>query len=356
MRAWAYDHEVSSSPSSPPPRETAQFRRHNLCTRLPGDLGVWRNFVAGRALDANEAYVKALAEHRATVPQSEIGYRLYMLDQSVQGTRDVIAERGQHVIIGRHTNCDIVLPEHETVSLRHVLVRATAIDDGLPVLTVRDLDSSDGFELSDGSKQRTIVGSGPMVFRIGTHSIVALPSTGKLPDTLEPPLVDRASPEDGAHRVIAQPHSFRPRDEAPRSSRITIMSGSLPLSDRAPPVAFLGEARISNARRYEIALESRHRRAAVCVTDRDVEHGILIGRANKCVDAGLREILNSGVSRVHLLLVRETEGVFAYDIASTNGTFKDGHKVRCVALDDEGTKLRLNGHSSLRLHWRAIFD
>jgi len=322
---------------------------------LPNDLQVWRSFVLGRALDANEAYVKALAEHRATVPQAEIGYRLYVLDQFVQGTRDLVAERGRHLIIGRHTNCDIVLPEHDAISLRHVLVRATAIDDGMPVLTVRDLDSTDGFELSDGSKQRTIVGSGPIVFRIGTHSIVALPSTGRLPDTLDAPIVDRASPDAGAHEVIAEPASLRNPDAIPRSSRITIVTGSMPLSDRAP-ANFMGEARASNANRYEITLESNHKRAAVRVTDRDVEHGILIGRANKCVDAGLRAILNDGVSRVHLLLVRETEGVFAYDIASTNGTFLEGTKVRCAALDDEGTKLRLNGYSALKLRWRAIFD
>ena len=47
---------------------------------LPGDLQVWRSFVAGRALDAGEAYAKALAEHRATVPMTEIGYRLYVLE------------------------------------------------------------------------------------------------------------------------------------------------------------------------------------------------------------------------------------------------------------------------------------
>jgi pSer/pThr/pTyr-binding forkhead associated (FHA) protein len=320
---------------------------------LPGDLQVWRSFVLGRALDAREAYVKALAEHRATVPQTEIGYRLYVLDNSVQGTRDVVAERGRHVIIGRHTRCDVVLPEHDAISLRHVLVRATTLDDGMPVLTVRDLDSTDGFELSDGSKQRSIVGSGPLVFRIGTHSIVALPSTGKLPDTLDAPLVDRV--DGGAHRVIAQPESFRMDEHGPRSSRITIIGGTAPLSDRAP-LPFLGDARPSNARRYEIALEASGRRAAVRVSDRDVEHGILIGRAHKCVDAGLRAILNNGVSRVHLLLVRETEGVFAYDIASTNGTFRDGHAVRCTALEDDGVRLRLNGYSSLRLFWRAILD
>jgi pSer/pThr/pTyr-binding forkhead associated (FHA) protein len=94
-------------------------------------------------------------------------------------------------------------------------------------------------------------------------------------------------------------------------------------------------------------------RARVWLSDEDVAHGVLVGRAHKCLDAGLRAILSEHISRVHVLIRREKDAVYLYDTASTQGTFVSGARVRCVELSGEGTSVRL-AHVHLRLTWRAL--
>ena len=317
------------------------------------DFDVWRAKAADRALTASAAYGKALAVDRARHRQDEIGYRLYWLGRELVGGRDVRADCGGHVVVGRHTSCEIVLEDEEAISLRHVIVRASSLDDGLPVLNLMDLDSTTGFELSDGSKQRAVVATGPVVFRIGKHTLVALPSTGRLPDELCPPVVTHS--DAGAYRVDPRP-SAEPDPRLP-TGRITIVPTSAPLSDRQPifddRIAGLGRGSTEPAA-YEIMLRANGRCAGLCLAKKDVEHGILVGRAHKCVDAGLRAILSQGVSRVQALVVREEAGVFLYDIASMNGTYQGGSRVRCVALSDGGTSVEFGGQQPVTLCWRAL--
>jgi FHA domain-containing protein len=110
---------------------------------------------------------------------------------------------------------------------------------------------------------------------------------------------------------------------------------------------------------YEVILESRPRGgvpvvAGVRLTKSDLEHGVLIGRADKCVDEGLRSILGTTVSRVHVLLIREKGACHLYDCASLVGTYSDGQRVRCLPLDDHGTTAQLASSAGVTLHWRAL--
>lgn len=271
-----------------------------------------------------------------------------MIDTAISVTRDVTPNADGHLVVGRHSRCDVVMHEAETVSLRHVLVRASTLDDGLPVISVLDLDSTTGFELSDGSRERAVVASGPLVFRIGAHWLVALPSSGAIPEQLQAPRIARV--ETSAYRVLSESVpgvSVRPLPG--ESSQITIVPPSNQLSD-------FGSLWRSGGKSFQITLESNGRRVAVNVFEREVEHGILVGRAPKCFDAGLRQILNGGVSRVHALIVRERGGVRLYDIASMNGTFCHDRRVRRVDLSDRGTRVQLAGNAPLSLTWRALSD
>jgi pSer/pThr/pTyr-binding forkhead associated (FHA) protein len=84
----------------------------------------------------------------------------------------------------------------------------------------------------------------------------------------------------------------------------------------------------------------------------DLDHGVLIGRSDKCVDEGLRSILNESVSRVHVLLIRENGQCHLYDCASLVGTYRHGEPVRCLPLSDDGTSVQL-ARRAVSLHWRA---
>jgi hypothetical protein len=344
-----------------PPPTAGHAANRNRGTLLPTDLGAWARHAKLRATGPAEAYRIARGVAACAPAPDAVGYRLFwMRSDGACGSVDAPAERGRHVVVGRHEQCDLVLEDELAVSLRHVLVRVSALDDGFPVLNVLDLQTADGFELSDGSRQRCVVASGPVVFRIGSHALVALPNGVKLDDSLPSPVVDRADADPyvvRGERVELAPARARPlaADGSRRVSRITIVPESVQLEEIAPLRAPTGAGSPSNADRYEILLEARDgRRAAIRLTARDVEHGVLVGRADKCVDAGVRAVLTDDVSRVHALVIRERDGVFLYDAGSTNGITALGTRVRCAPLSDEGTEIALGGTRGAHLRWRAL--
>ena len=350
--------------TTPPPSPPDSSKKHlNLGTMGPMDMTAWQASVRRRALSAKAAYALALDADRARDAQTQVGYRLYWMSEVLLGTIDVYAQPSGYAVIGRHGSCDVVLDDERAVSLRHVLVRANALDDGFPVLSVLDLQTSAGFELEGTSRQRSIAATGPVVFRIGTHSIVALPSTGRIDDALPVPLVERG--EIAPHRVapvrlaelgdVAKPSGY--------VSRITLLPESVDLSRRRslPPMGPDPKANTAPhlekpraGEDYEVILESRGKRAGVRLSATDLEHGVLIGRAEKCVDEGLRSVLGDTISRVHVLLIREKGSCYLYDVASLVGTFAEGLRVRCLPLADEGTSAHLAAQAGVTLHWRAL--
>jgi hypothetical protein len=334
----------------------------------PAMARAWQEHAKQKALSPRDAYALAVEADRLRGPQSEVGYRLYWMSDTVLGSQEIYARPSGYAVVGRHGSCDVVLDQDERiVSLRHVIVRAAALDDGFPVISVLDLQTSTGFELSDGSKQRSVAATGPIVFRIGTCSLVALPSSGRFPSELPVPVVEAG--ELAPHRIAAvriapgaaaAPAPSAPRSERTPASRITLLPHSVVLSERpsAGPLARPADY-VLTGEGYEVILESRTSPAVpLCAGVRlsmaDLEHGVLIGRAEKCVDEGLRSILGTTISRVHVLLIREKGACHLYDCASLVGTYARGQRVRCVPLDDAGTSVQLASSAGVTLHWRAL--
>ncbi len=325
---------------------------------VPGTdfMRAWQQRAKVRALSPGEAYTLAVAADRIREPQAEVGYRLYWMGESVMGSTDVVAQPGGYVVVGRHESCDVVIDADERVlSLRHVLVRAASLDDGFPVLSVLDLQTSAGFELSDGSRQRSVAATGPVVFRIGTHTFVALPSTGRYPAELPVPFVERG--ELAPHRIAPKPilNAARPERGGPPPSCITVLPYSVVMSERRSVVPQLShEPHVPTGEGYEVILETPERRVGVVFSNGDLDHGVLIGRADKCVDVGLRSILGGTISRVHILLIREKGACHLYDVASLVGTYARGRRVRCIELCDLGSVVQLASSAGVTLHWRAL--
>ncbi|MBX3220738.1 MAG: FHA domain-containing protein [Labilithrix sp.] len=321
---------------TPPPRGPTNAR-----TAVPYPISAWH--ARRRPTSPSDAWAKAVEVERQRLrfqPRPGAGYRLYVVTEGVVGGREVSPAPGGHAVLGRHTSCDLVLGDDTSISLRHVLVRAWT-HEGLAMLGVLDLDSGTGFELSDGSRQRAVVASGPVVFAIAATSIVAVPLGEPLAEGLEPPIV--RSSEASGYQVDPRPREGS-RDASARAGtgRITVVPWSVPLSSGGVGGAF------------EMVLESEHRRAVVRFSERDVGHGILVGRDPRCVDAGLRSVLNDGISRVHALVIRERDGVRLYDVASMNGMTDGARRVRSMALDDAGGRAFLCGYRTTALSWRAL--
>ena len=294
-----------------------------------------------------DAYATAIAIDRAREPQRGPGYRIYWMTGTMFGSRDVSATRSGYQVLGRHTQCDGVLHDDPAIALRHILVRSSCLDDGLPTLSVMDLRSHEGFELSDGTLQRSILATGAVVFRVGVYAIVALPSGEAPAPSLPFPTCTRY--DGNPYRLMARPSISDPVARPMLVSRITLLPCVSMVSEHDG--AMWGPR--GEPRGYELFLQSPSGRAGVRLSAEHVGHGVLIGRALKCENAGLRAVLDSGISRVHALIVRDRQGCFVYDTASTQGIYHEGRTVRCLPLSDQGTRFFLGGNG-VTAYWRAL--
>lgn len=286
--------------------------RSNASTCIPG-----ATLPSMIAPPLRSLYVVALAAEKEREPAA--AYRLYWMASGRFGCCDVAADPSAHVVVGRHALCDAVIDADPTVALRHLLVRASRLDDGCPRLSVIDLHTTLGFALADGRPARSIVATGPIGLVVGGYALVALPGGEPPPRELPPPRVDM---------TLGSPY----RDPAP-VPRITLL----------PRASQFGETSGPAREGVTVTVASPHGSAIVHVSALDLELGVLVGRAPKCNDV-LRTVLNGGISRVHVLLRRN----MVYDLASTQGTYAAGRRVRSARVD-EAAPIQLGAASPVHL-------
>ena len=254
------------------------------------------------------AYAVALAAERARA-EPAAGYRLYWMASGRFGSCDVPLDPRSFLVVGRHSLCDVVLDADPTIALRHVLIRSTRLDDGCPRLSVLDLHTNLGFVMHNGREERSMAASGPIGFRVGGYTFVALPSGEKLPDTLPDPVCSRA--------VVAPTHTETRPSRASPSSRARSKWASIRRSGDVPALA---QERTWLGSRGAISPRPR----AWCAG----------GPRTQMHDAAARHA-QRGDSCVHLLL---RKGV-VYDLAPTQGTYDPNGvggswRVRSVLLDE----------------------
>ena len=287
---------------------------------------------AGPRLEAawlDEAYQRARAVPEP--PMAAPGVRLVWWRGNELGWRDLDAHPNAYAVVGRHTHCDVVLPADPAVALRHLVVRATTLEDGTPAVRVLDLRTNLGFHLDDDVERRSLVATGVLAMRIGRYAFVALPSNAELPETrpaaeiLEATQLPARGGGSGTHRTS-----------------VTNLPPAPHLDDIARDVAAAGHARVT--------LRREGAWASVDLPDAALDAGVLVGRADRC-EARLRMVLTESISRVHVLLLREHGVVHAFDAASTQGVWADGERARRVRLPDRGATLRLASKEPVALEW-----
>ncbi len=273
-----------------------------------------------------------------------LGYRVFWTRPPAMGYLDLPARAGEYAVLGRHDKCDGFLDGDERISLRHLLLTSYPLDGGGVALRFLDLLTQLPLFLDDAIPRRSLVATGALRMRLGSWVIGALPIVDGAVDT-------SAALAEGAARVEVHETSLPPRITL--SSRISTGVASLPpvahsmifsyreSARRAPPP---GMASLTLARDGQSV--------TVEVPDDDLERGILLGRADRCLDAGLRSVLTNGISRTHLLLLRDRGRTFAYDLASTNGTYQHRQRVRRAQLDDAGARLWLGPTAGVQLEYR----
>lgn len=292
--------------------------------------------------------------------RSEPGYRLFWTGRGENGFRDFPLERDAHLIIGRHSACDVVLAGDGELSLRHLLVVPARGDEGGPGLRLVDLQGSIPMHLDDDSPSRSLLAQGPFAVRLGRYVLGGFPIGAGHPapphDLPRPERVDRTRELDGAApqgerevESLGAPSGGGPyREPASRSRSVITM---LPR-----PITMVEEAASASAPADAAGLLGAARdgeRVRISVGQRALRAGVLVGRADKC-DAGLRALLTIRVSRVHAVVIEIDGRIMLYDCASTNGTIVAGRRVRSLELDGDAPVAQLAGSDGVELRWTPL--
>jgi hypothetical protein len=282
----------------------------------------------------------------AGAPPTSPGFRLYWARPNGIGWTD-LSSTGSYAILGRHTACDAVLDADPTLPLRHLLATTVPLADGL-ALRLLDLQTGTPFSLGDGQARRSLVVSGPVAVSVGALVVGAVPieetdaGLKLCVDPLVRPKVTDARTSSVMHgtgdpyRSPAKP----PRYSGARATIITSMPAARSFSDLAPSRA---SARPDAAQAHSFAPDAAAcivvRRgklmAAVDLSAEQLEQGVILGRADRCLDQGLMTVLNNATSRAHVLLMRnpqEPSVLDVFDLCSTNGTYVEGQRVRRIRV------------------------
>lgn len=266
----------------------------------------------------------------------------------------LVAADEAFAVVGRHTQCSVVLPDDPFVALRHVLVRSIALPSGGVALRMLDLHTGMGFVLPDGSTRTAIFAEGPIAVGVGEYALVALPTESKgdeLPGEMPAPVVDMPSAVRDQLQALAvamSPYRVNARP-VNRTSRITLMPSPVMVGEPLPPSL----DRLSSGGRHALTLVRGGRSATVQITEEDLARGVVIGRSEKCHAEMLRRITDENTSRVHVLVLREGTTIYAYDLASTQGTYVNGMPARRVVLAADGAAVTLGrGDNAVRLFWQ----
>jgi hypothetical protein len=224
-----------------------------------------------------------------------------------------------------------------------------------------DLQTGTPFYLGDGTARRSLVVSGPVAVSVGTQVVGAVPieetdaglklALGPLyrPKVVEARTAQTMTPYQppemsGPYRSPAQMQPAPVSGRVGRITKVTSMPPPRSFADLAPfrpsQVLELGENRSwPPAAAARIAVNRSKLMAVVDLSAEQLEHGVILGRADRCLDQGLMSVLNPATSRAHVLLMQnpqEPKILDVFDLCSTNGTYVGGQRVRRVRAESDG--------------------
>ena len=260
--------------------------------------------------------------------------------------------------LGRHGTCDLFLPDDPGLALRHLafVIEPRCIEPQVR-LRILDLRTDGGFADEAGRKLEAVLADGPLFVTAGRYAVFAMiagdgaswpedadAAWAQLPARVH--LDERNGEPDPWRR--RRPRHSRSLDPGPalvatppppRVTEITSVRGPAPLLLTYGSTEAVGELRLSGA-------------APIAVDAAALARGILLGRYERCDGNGIPTLAQSGISRVHLLVLAIADDVWAIDTASSNGTSivgEDGtHRIMQLVHDRE----LVLGDNLVWLRWR----
>lgn len=326
---------------TPIPRETPR----NLNTIAPTG---WTPPSLDRIEEGLGLAMRTLRESVLGAPQRP-GVHLFAVYGDSVTVRFLAADYGGHVVFGRHESCDVVLNADPSISLRHLMARVTTLADGSVALRLLDLHTPRPFTLSDGTVQRSLVGTGPFAVAVGPYIVGGIPHD--VAHYVKPPFggASAAGPYRAAPPLI-ETSTRVPRaglrTSAGRRSRITLMPGSRMIT-HVPRFSDEGRARLTLSR-------ASGEVSSLVLAQEQLDHGVLIGRAERCLDGGLRALMTMSISRVHLMLMSDGARTVALDLCSTQGSYERGRRQRTLDVTERTAAITLGQYDAVQLVWQSL--
>lgn len=291
------------------------------------------------------------------------GFRLVrVLERNISWV-DVRITGDGYAVLGSHDRCDLVLSNDPGVWLRHMAALCVRLEDDTVGLRLIDLKTDLPFFLDDDTARWSVLARGPFAMRLGRHVVCGFPIGPAESGSAQPAAPPAAKPALTQHSGgVRDPHATGVLETG-----LSISSVALPADARSVPgpnelSSFLPSAPVSQIQdllgpsaspdHVRVTLERGGMGASVELPADALEAGVLLGRALNCFDGGLRRIFCEAISRAHVLIVRDRDGVFAFDLCSTNGTRVGGQRIRRHRLSDAGTTLELGKKVVFRWHRR----
>lgn len=325
----------------------------NDCTRIVAA----EFFKAGNRyppLDAHQLFVSHWQALRAALEcHGRPGLLLLALDE-INGEIgrvwiEVTADKLRSITVGRHSRCDLVIPEARAeVSLRHLLLLARRGSDGRIRSRLIELRTETAFSDESGRLLNAAVCEDTAFLRLGSLVLVLLP-TGAAPIAAS---ADEAYAEIPKRIFLDERTGFAPPGEqlAALVDRSDPLTSNTAISSVAAPEV-LRRLRAPEPADDVAALQLRygHQRTQIAIAGGTLERGILIGRYSRC-DLGFDLSSAERLSRVHCLIIQDREGPVAIDTASSNHMTMDEQELRVIPLTP-GTRWDLA--NELELTWLA---
>ncbi len=294
----------------------------------PGASDVRPRIPAAELARAWSTYVPGLS---AIPPREQRGamFRLFWTRPDETGFRDFALGAGKHLIVGRHSLCDVVVGSDPDLSLRHLLVvpEGSAAE---PAIRLVDLRAAMPMYTTSDRAERSLTFQGPFAVRLGTYVLGGFrvgPGAPPVPTELPTMYATNAEPDVPAPRAPdAKLSTVVGHGPYRHQTLVTIMP-------RPSTLVEIADAPGKGPRVVELVGTREGKTARVGLREEDLRAGVVVGRADKCLDQGLKQVMSLHISRLHaVLLMDDRKTVWLYDAASTNGTYVAGTRVRSAIL------------------------
>lgn len=186
------------------------------------------------------------------------GFRLVCVLEGDISWRDIRIDGPGYAVLGSHRGCDVVLARDRGIWRRHLAAICVPVEDGRVGLRLVGLATDQPFFLDDDTPRQAVLVRGSFAMRVGRHVICGFPI--------------------GERADIGSPSEFT----------------------LCPPVSQLGA--VSSVGDVRVILVRGHVGAVVDLPAAAFDGGVLIGRALRCCDEGLRRVCgdaNLARSRAH---------------------------------------------------------